>query len=196
MKLNLKVLYNLNLKEQLILAVIIFFITGYLVYNVIIPPALCHYKIAKKQFSVQQRLLKARKEKIETLSLIKDSFEDLEMKIADKKNNFFTHNEVHDFLKGLDAWAKDTGNTLVSLKPVSLDMICASDCCMEEGCYQVNVVEVKLKGRYNNILKLFKRFSSYDKVLGINQLDFKMLKDNTLQLSAKFNLNLYSLDKK
>ncbi|MFH1799050.1 MAG: hypothetical protein ABH844_06945 [Candidatus Omnitrophota bacterium] len=198
MKLNLKTLYNLNPKEQLILAAVILFITGYLVYIVIIPPALSQYRIAKRQFSVQQSLLEARKKKTGTLSRMKDSFKDLKVKISEKKNSFFTQREVHDFLKELDTWAKDTGNSLVSIKPASSDIIGDSGSGEPDQhvCYRINVVEVKLKGSYNHILKLLDRFSKYKKVLGISRLDLKMLKDNTPQLDAQFNLNLYSLDKK
>lgn len=197
MKPTLKTLYNLNLREQLILAGIILFVAGYLVYTVIIPPALYQYRVAKRQLSVQQNLLSARKKKVENLFRMKDSFENLKINIAGKKNSFFTNREINDFLKELNAWSRDTGNILVSIKPISSDEIydSISDDTDQPVYYRINVVEVKLNGSYNNILKLLERFNGYNKILGINQLDLKKNKDEA-QLSTKFNLNLYSLDKK
>ncbi|MCK4519559.1 MAG: hypothetical protein KAT96_00090 [Candidatus Omnitrophica bacterium] len=192
MKLNLKILHNLNIKERLIIAAMILAGTGYLIYSLIIPPAFYHYKIARRQLYVQKHLIESRKKKTEKLLRLKDDFEDLEKESFKRKKMFFTDNEALDFLNNLDKWACETGNNLEKIKPMSVKTIFNSE-LGKTLCYKNNIVEVIMRGKYNSLLQLFKRFTGYEKLLGISQIDLKPAKEDALVLNAKISLNIYML---
>lgn len=195
MKVTLKALYNLNIKERLIIATVVLSAAGYLIYSLIIPPALYQHKIAKRQFYVQEHLIKSKQQKTEDLLRLKNSFEDLKRKSFEKKKMFFTDEGVLDFLNNLDRWTNETGNQLEKITPKSIEIIFDS---RFEGdmCYKNNLVEIALKGGYNDLLRLFNRFADYEKLLGVTQIDLKHTKENPLVLDAKVILNIYILDGK
>lgn len=195
MKFDLRVLYNLNIKEKLIIAVVILFIVGYVIYSLIIPPALYHYKIAKRQLYVQKHFIDARENKIKVLLRLKNNFEDLKRKSLERKRMFFTEEEALDFLNILNSWTKEAEINLQKIKPKFTEIISDSE-LEEERCYKNNIVEVTMRGKYNNLLRLFERFAGYEKLLGVSRIDLKHTKEGPLLLDAKVILNIYILDKK
>lgn len=195
MKINLKVLYNLNIKERLIIALVILSLTGYLIYTLIIPPVFYRYKIARRQFYVQQHLIESKEQKTENLLQLKDNFEDLKRSSFKKRNMFFTDEQALDLLNNLDRWTNETGNQLEKITPKSTEIVFDSK-FERETRYKNNLVEITVKGEYNSLLNLFKRFAVYEKLLGVTQIDLKQTKEDPLLLDARVILNIYILDKK
>lgn len=194
MKANLKILYNLNIREKLIIATTILLIVGYLIYSLIIPPTLFHCKIAKRQLSVQRCLIESKEKKTKNLLQLERSFEDLQRKMDAQKRTFFTEEEAVDFLKNLDRVAMETKNDLKKIRPQTTKIISDSNLGKEYPlCYKKDIVEVIAQGGYNNILNLFNRLADYEKLLGVTQLDLKHSREDPSRLEAKFILNIYIL---
>ena len=194
MRLNLRILYNLGMRERLIIAAIILLIVGYLIYILLIPIGLYHYRIAKRQLYVQSHLIDSKERKTKNLLHLEKTFNDLQSEIVKREIIFFTESETSDLLKNLDNWADETKNDLQKIKPLSTEVIC--DSRFGEGMvYKKDIVEVVVQGRYNSFLKLFNRLVDYEKLLGINQVDIRHTRDEPSKLKAKFVLNIYILGK-
>jgi len=192
MKLNLRVLYNLNLKERLIIAVTILSIVGYAIYILIIPPALFHYKIAKRQFLVQRNLIRSREEKTKNLLQFEKNFQSLQLKMSEQQSLFFTEEEAGDFLKNLESLAIETGNDLKELRPQGVEIVCNSH--LGKGrpvCYKKSIVKLTAQGKYDTFIDYFRELTAHDKVLEVEQVNIKHIGGDSLRLEAKFLLSIY-----
>jgi len=198
MVLNLKALYSLNLRERVIIAAAALLAVSYAVYALIIPPALLHYRIARRQLSVQQQLIKSREKKYKELLNLEKSFYDLEKRSAILREKFFNDEEIPDLLKDLEKMAVDSGNDLKELKPLAVQVLQESllDKGRQKLYYKKDVVEVVVHGGYNNILNYFKRLADYQKLLGVEQVELLPFSKEGPKLKAGFILNIYILDKK
>lgn len=195
MKIDLKTLYNLNLRERAIVGLAILLGLGYVIYILIIPPALFHYRTAKRQLFVQKKLIKAREDKSKELLDIERSFHDLEKKAAVSQNKFFSDDQAQDFLKNLTDMAAGAGNDLKAIKPLVTRILCDSRISKEDRklCYKKDVVEVVMLGGYRGISKHFNELANYKKLLGVEQVELKALEGDELKLKASFILNIYIL---
>ena len=192
MKLNLRILYNLGTRERLIFAATILLIIGYLIYILLIPPALYHLRIAKRQLYVQKHLIESKERKVKNLIQSEKAFNDLQTEIVKREDIFFADSDVADFLKNLDSWADETRNDLQAIKPLSTEVISDSR-FGEEMIYKKDSVEVIVQGQYNSFLNLFNRIADFEKLLGVTQVDIKYARDDPAKLNAKFVLNIYIL---
>lgn len=189
---NMRVLDNLKIKERLIIAATMLFMAGYLMDSLIILPALYHYKIVGRQFYVQQQLIESRQRKTEELRRFKNNFEDVKRKSVEKKKVFFTDAQALDFLNNLDIWTKETGNQLENISPKAMEKILDSQYA-GDLCYKNNLVEITLKGGYNDLLRLFNRFADYEKLLGVSRIDLHPAEEAPALLDIRFCLNIYML---
>jgi len=193
-KLNLKPIYNLNIREKLIIAGTIMLIVGYVLYSIIVPPIAFQHKIAARQLMVQKKLMKTRRDKIQSLQRLENVFKKSKTDVLEARTKFFTEEEALTFLNGLDSWAGEMRIDLERIKPKSSETIFSSD-YEEKIEYKINSVEVILSGGYNNILKFLRKMTLSGKILGINEVDLKHVKDDPGLLDMRFNLNVYTVVK-
>jgi len=192
MKLHLRVLYNLNLKERLIIAVTILSIVGYAIYILIIPPALFPYKIAKRQFLVQRNLIRSREEKTKNLLQFEKNFQSLQLKMSEQQSLFFTEEEASDFLKNLENLAIETGNDLKELRPQGVEIVCNSHLGKDRPiCYKKSIIKLTAQGKYDSFIDYFRGIAAHDKLLEVEQVKIRHIGGDSLQLETKFLLNIY-----
>jgi len=191
-KFNLKPIYDLNIREKLIIAGTIILIVGYALYSIIIPPIACQHKIAARQLTAQKKLMKTRGDKIRSLQRLESAFKALKTNVLETRAKFFTEEEALTFLNGLDSWAGEMRIDIERIKPKSSEIIFSSD-REEKINYKINIVEVILSGGYNNILKFLRKINLSGKILGINEVDLKHMKDDPGLLDMRFNLNVYTV---
>ncbi|MFH1504663.1 MAG: type 4a pilus biogenesis protein PilO [Candidatus Omnitrophota bacterium] len=195
MKVNLKFLYNLNTKEKFIIAVMILSAVGYIIYSLIVPPALAHYKIAKRQYLVQKKLIKSREEKAKSLTRLKGIFEDSKARMLKKKNLFFTEEESADFFKNLNQISVEEKVDLKKINHQDLEVISKSMQDKQQVLYyKRDTVNLVVYGKYKDILNFLKKLAGSGKILDISQLSLEPLEERSLMLEASFYLSLYILD--
>jgi len=195
MKINLKPLYNLNTREKLILGGVIMFIVGYVLYNIIVPPVIFHHRIARRQLGAQKKLMSTRKDKMERLIRLEGAFEKLKKDVLENRAKFFnefTKEDALAFLNGLDSLAARTGIDLERINPKAVETLFSFE-HEENVCYKVNIVEVILTGKYNNISRFLRKMLSTEKLLGITEVDMKHVNNAPGLLNMKFNLNVYTV---
>lgn len=187
-------LYALNLKERIIVVFVTSVSFIFFIYVFSISPAISKYKTATRVLDVQKKLIKAREKKKERAIFLEKSFNDLEAVLLERKKNFFSNKQAMVFLENLETISDETGNKLEKMKFKVAKLICNS-LYEQEMYYKVNIVEVFVTCNYNSLLMLFERFSNYDKLVSVSEINLEGTKDNTLLLNAQFVLNLYVFDK-
>ena len=97
MKFNLKPIYDLNIREKLIIAGTIILIVGYALYGIIIPPIAFQHKIAARQLAAQKKLMKTRGDKIRSLQRLENAFKKSKADVLETRTKFFTEEEALTF---------------------------------------------------------------------------------------------------
>ena len=195
MKINLRPIYNLNAREKLIIGGTIMLIVGYALYSIIVPPVIFHHRIARRQLAAQKKLMATRKDKMERLIRLESAFEKLKKSVLQNRLkffNYFTKEDALTFLNGLDSLAARTGVDLESINPKAVETLYSVK-HEENVYYKVNIVEVILTGRYNNIYKFLKGMFSSEKLLEITEVDIKHVKNAPELLNMRFDLNVYTV---
>ncbi|MFH1310510.1 MAG: type 4a pilus biogenesis protein PilO [Candidatus Omnitrophota bacterium] len=189
MKLNLKVLTNLNIREKLIIGFIVALIFGFILYILLIPPIMHHHRLSHRHLNVQKNVLKSRENKIQSLSKLKDSFEKVKNEVSTNRAKFFTEEEALHFLNGLETWARKTKTDIERIRPKSEEIVYHLETIGVK--YKKTEVEIFMTGKFKNILNVFKTISQYNKLLSVREVDIKHLREDPSMLDVKFNLYLY-----
>jgi len=193
-KVNLKILYNLNRKEKSIIAFMILIIAGYFIYNLIIPPVLFRYKTIKRQLNIQKHLIRSKEDKTRILLSLENNFESLHKKMDEQNEMFFTSEEVDSFLNGLERMCTNENIDFKKIQPKATEIISDSHLKSENMLvYKRETVDINIQGKYNDVLNFFYSLAHYKKLLDVSQLDLRHSKENLLSLDAKFVLNIYIL---
>jgi len=192
MKLDLKVIYSLNIREKMIIVVSIIGSICYLLYVAIIPDAWLYYKAAKQQYISQKQLVESRNKKVKDLTYLEKDSNDLQKNRTLQEERFFSSLESTNFLNSLEKMASETSNDLKKVRPIGSQDIKLSDIDESDSIkYKKDMVEFVVQGRYDNLIMLFKKISDSQKVIGVNKVELEYLEDEYPKLQAQVVISLY-----
>ena len=204
---------KLNVRERIIIGGTVLLLLGYFIYSLIIPPQLLNLKAVEKQLLAQSHFLQSKKQRVENLLILKGKYDELRERTEENIQRFFTHDEVDTFLEGLNNLVeKETHNSLISIQPLSEEIISESLLSETKMHYKRSDFQVVVTGKFSTICDLIHRFFTplippaflrkqeggitgftSDKLLSLKEVNIKIEKEEPLELRASFILSLYIL---
>lgn len=194
-KINPKPLYDLDNKQRILLWLSALILFGYSIYAIMIPPADARWRLAAKQLVAQKKLAASRQLKTRNVADVAKSFQSLQGKMFQWQQMFFSPDEADNFLNGFEGIAAAANATLTKMGQRS-SLVISDSKLIAGAAYKKDIVEITLKGRYNNIEKAFEKIEGYSKLLKISRLKINKAKDDPLLVEAIFDLEVYILAKK
>ena len=184
-------IYELDLKQRLIIALALILLIGYFLYSFIISAQVLNLRSLRRQYVTEKNFIQSKKDKARNLLLFEERYKELQAKAYKNNQRFFSDEESIDFLKQLNSLIENqTGNNLVSIRPVAEGASVGS--VLESGSrsYKIQDVQVTVRGRFANIFELFKRLYELDKLVRLKEVNIKKDEQSAV-LSVDFYLSLY-----
>jgi Tfp pilus assembly protein PilO len=185
----------------LILGVATLLVVGYICYKYTISPQLEYLHAAKRQLASQENLLQTRKQKAEDITLLQKKSTKLRSKLDFIQNRLFNDTMANDFLRSLPQLTKETNNNLTYIKFFKKEIISIGDTlrnpseeAMTEGevsYFEKLPIQLTIRGKYVNIIKLLDRIGNYEKLISISSLQIDTDEKTLPEIELRLKIFLY-----
>ena len=186
--------YGLKMPQRLMIAGLMMFLILYMIYSLIISVQLLELKSLRRQFMIQKDFIQTKKNKVRFLRLLEEEFNGLQRQVADNNQRFFSDEEEVEFLRDLNKLLeKETGNSLIFIRPSGKEKISESFLGKTKYLYRRSDVQVIATGEFNTLSEFFHNLYSSEKLLSLREINIEIEKRKPLLLKADFILSIYLL---
>jgi Tfp pilus assembly protein PilO len=207
---------------QILIYIVVFLISGYVSYKLMISPEIKKFQSARAQYSKEKVILKAVEERTQSINALANNAQRLETELIKIRSRVFNEdNEVLDFMRSLPETTNMTGNNLMSIVPLEAKAIlepvppppvapARGDKSKDKSkttttqtatappaprtlpC-KLKPVEVSFVGGYGDIIRFFDELERLGQYMTVSNIKLTGSYDNSAQVSVKLVLNLLQM---
>jgi len=205
---------------QILIYVVVFLISGYVSYKLMVSPEIKKFQSARAQYSKEKVILKAVEERTQSINALANNAQKLETELIRIRSRVFNEDsEVLDFMRSLPETTNMTGNNLMSIVPLEAKAIlepvppppvapARGDKSKDKSkttitqtappaprtlpC-KLKPVEVSFVGGYGDIIRFFDELERLGQYMTVSNINLTGNYDNSAQVSVKLVLNLLQM---
>jgi Tfp pilus assembly protein PilO len=203
---------------QILIYVVVFLISGYVSYKLMVSPEIKKLQSARAQYSKEKVILKAVEERTQSINALANNAQKLETELIKIRSRVFNEDsEVLDFMRSLPETTNMTGNNLMSIVPLEakaiLEPVPPPPVAPARGdkskttttqtatappaprtlpC-KLKPVEVSFVGGYGDIIRFFDELERLGQYMTVSNINLTGSYDNSAQVSVKLVLNLLQM---
>ena len=205
---------------QILIYVVVFLISGYVSYKLMVSPEIKKFQSARAQYSKEKVILKAVEERTQSINALANNAQKLETELIRIRSRVFNEDsEVLDFMRSLPETTNMTGNNLMSIVPLEAKAILepvppppvapargdkskdkskttitqtAPPAARTLPC-KLKPVEVSFVGGYGDIIRFFDELERLGQYMTVSNIKLTGSYDNSAQVSVKLVLNLLQM---
>ena len=203
---------------QILIYVVVFLISGYVSYKLMVSPEIKKLQSARAQYSKEKVILKAVEERTQSINALANNAQKLETELIKIRSRVFNEDsEVLDFMRSLPETTNMTGNNLMSIVPLEakaiLEPVLPPPVAPARGdkskttttqtatappaprtlpC-KLKPVEVSFVGGYGDIIRFFDELGKLGQYMTVSNINLTGSYDNSTQVSVRLVLNLLQM---